>query len=289
MKLQKYVNIYISIPGEHYDLAYGILYEYPTTGIEEKIDELIIAFNKDKWSEELKNSLIKELTDLDVSIKFTKEEIIEDRNWNEEFEKQTFVIRINDRIGIAPEWKQDELNTDIKILINPKMSFGTGEHATTNMMCKLMDKIVKKDSYWIDAGCGTGLLSILAVKLGARNVMAFDNDEWAVENTKENILINNTVNEIEVIREKVENINLPPADGIAANMFANILITTFPKFFTSLKKSNGDLIISGILKYDKERVIAEADKNMFQLIDDIIEDDWVALHFRIKEQSKLGE
>lgn len=278
---KKYVNLTLSVPEEIYDLAYGVLFEFQTSGIEEKFDELTVSFDFDYWNDDREISLIGQMKALDKSISITKKEIIEDRNWNAEFEKNSPLIVVNDRIGIAPEWKQKELNSDIKIIINPKMSFGTGDHATTRLMCTLMERSVEQDSFWIDAGCGSGVLSILAIKLGAKSVFAFDYDEWSVENTLENMILNDIFNEIEVVQEKIENIKLPPADGIAANMFSNLLISSMDKFCHSLKDSKGTLILSGILKYDKQELINSAESFGFQLANELNEDEWTALQFKI--------
>ncbi len=266
-------------------MIYGVLYDFLVKGIEEKFDELIITVDYDYWTEEIEILFVQALKMIDSSISLTKKEIIVDKNWNAEFEKNSPLIVVNERIGIAPEWKQKELNTEIKIIINPKMSFGTGDHATTRLMCKLMGNTVKPNTNWIDAGCGSGVLAILAIKLGAKSVLAFDFDLWSVENTQENIILNDISDEIQVLHEKIENIKLPPADGIAANMFSNLLISSMEKFKNSLK-NNGDLILSGILKYDKTDVIESAELHGFKKINEIFEDEWIALHFKKREAGR---
>ncbi|ROL61880.1 50S ribosomal protein L11 methyltransferase [Bacteroidetes/Chlorobi group bacterium ChocPot_Mid] len=282
MKSVQYINLTLSVPEEIYDLAYGVISDYRTRGIEEKFDELVITFDYDYFTAEIEADLLAQLRMIDNSISIKGKEIIEEKNWNAEFEKNSPVVVVNERIGIAPEWKLNELNTSLKIIINPKMSFGTGDHATTRLMCKLMEHSVKPDSNWIDAGCGSGVLAILAIKLGAKSVFAFDYDLWSVENTMENLILNDISNEIQVEHAKIENIKLPPAHGIVANMFSNLLIASMEKFYNSLKDSKGVLIISGILKYDKTDVIKSAESNGFKLINEIFEDEWVALQLAVR-------
>jgi ribosomal protein L11 methyltransferase len=282
MKSIQYINLTLSVPEEIYDLAYGVISDYRTRGIEEKFDELVITFDYDYFTAEIEADLLAQLRMIDNSISIKGKEIIEEKNWNAEFEKNSPVVVVNERIGIAPEWKLNELNTSLKIIINPKMSFGTGDHATTRLMCKLMEHSVKPDSNWIDAGCGSGVLAILAIKLGAKSVFAFDYDLWSVENTMENLILNDISNEIQVEHAKIENIKLPPAHGIVANMFSNLLIASMGKFYNSLKDSKGVLIISGILKYDKTDVIKSAESNGFKLINEIFEDEWVALQLAVR-------
>ncbi|MFH1051724.1 MAG: 50S ribosomal protein L11 methyltransferase [bacterium] len=281
MENKRYINLTLSVPEELYDLSYGVICDFQTCGIEEKFDELIISVDYDYWTDETESNLLEQLKFIDNSMSLTKKEVVLDKNWNAEFEKNSPLIVINDRLGIAPEWKQKELKTDIKIIINPKMSFGTGDHATTRLMCRLMEHSVKPGSQWIDAGCGSGVLAILAIKLGAKSVLAFDYDLWSVENTQENIMLNDISDEIEIIHDKIENIKLPPVHGIAANMFSNLLISSMEKFYSSLKDNKGVLILSGILKYDKPDVIESAETFGFELVSELCEDEWVALQFRI--------
>jgi len=143
-----------------------------------------------------------------------------------------------------------------------------------------MKDLIKKDSFWIDAGSGTGVLAILAVKFGAGNVFAFDNNEWAVENSIENIEMNGCIDKIKMTREDIFEMELPECDGIAANMYTHILTRTFPKFHKALVKTNGDLVVSGVLVYDKEELLNSADDAGFEHIETIQEDEWIAVHFK---------
>jgi ribosomal protein L11 methyltransferase len=287
MNKKKYINVKISVSEENFESAYGIISDYKILGIEEKYDEITITFDSNHWNESTKQSLIKNLTKLDPDIKILNIDIVEEKNWNAEFEKNSHTVIINEKIGIAPEWKIDKLSTEIKIIINPKMSFGTGEHETTQMMCKLMENNIKKGSTWIDAGCGSGILSILAIKLGAKDVFAFDNDSWAVENTYENIKLNGLKNQISISQDSVKNINLPPADGILANMFLNLIISSLDKFKNSLKRSSGNLILSGILKYDENIIIKELKTHRFSVLEKLTDNEWIALNCTLPKEEIL--
>jgi len=265
---------------EDYDLLYAIFYGLPFSGIEEKLDELIATFPLEYWIE--KGTHIKTiLEESGIKAEITKEEILEDKNWNEEWEKQVPAINVNDRIGIAPEWKLSELKNEIKIAINPKMSFGTGEHSSTRLMCILTEQVIKRDSYWIDAGTGTGVLAILAVKLGARRVLAFDNNYWSIDNAVENIKLNNVQFQIELIEADIDSFDFPDCDGIMANLFFNLLIPSFPKFYNGLKHKKGDLLVSGIMIYDKDEIIKAATDAGFEITNSITEDEWIAIHFQV--------
>jgi len=277
-----YYNIHISVPEEDFEILIGFLSNYPTSGIEEKMDELIVTIPSIFWNETMNKMMEEDVTKTNKDAKITEVEEIFDKNWNEEWEKTIAPIIIDDEIAITPEWEAAELTQKHKIIINPKMSFGTGHHATTRMMCKLLKKNVIEDSQWIDAGSGTGVLAILTMKLGAKNVFAFDNDEWSIENAKENFVLNYVVDVIEMQHIGIEAVNLPKADGIAANMYTHLLKPNMKKFYDTLSESNGHLIVSGILIYDKEDIIKAGESVGFTHIETIQEDEWIAIDFKIK-------
>ena len=278
--MKKYVNVKIEVFEEYYDLVYAILYELPFSGIEEKYDELIVSFDLNDWNDEVRHTLKTKLDAYSTGAKIINEDVITERNWNEEWEKSVDPVITGENIGITPEWRKDEIDTPVKIIINPKMSFGTGHHATTRLMCRLMENLVKEGSFWIDAGTGTGILAILAKKLGAGRVLAFDNNDWSVNNSIENIKSNDMEGKIEIDKFDIDDEILPESDGIAANLNKNIVIRSLPKFRKSLAGSNGDLVISGILIYDSDDIISATEKQEFRLVNSLREDEWIAFHLK---------
>jgi ribosomal protein L11 methyltransferase len=278
--LKKYYNIRISILEELQEIAVAALTDFPFEGIVQENDTIIITVNEDNYSENTANEISELISEYDIKFEIIEVESLNDKNWNEEFEAKVPAIHVNDRIGIAPEWKIGELTEEIKIKINPKMSFGTGEHSTTKLCCQLLDGLVDNSSYWVDAGTGTGILAILAVKLGAREVYAFDNYEWSYENSLENVKLNEVDKQVKVDLADIDLIEIPKADGIVANIFTNLILSSMPKFYKSLEDSKGDLVCSGILKYDKELIVAKAKDVGFRLIKDVTEDEWIAFHFK---------
>lgn len=277
-----YINISLRIPEEKYEIVYSELMDYNFTGIEEKHDEIIITFKEQDWTSDIKNSMIESFVRFNIDFKFLEEKSIEDKNWNEEWEKNTKPIIVNDNISITPTWRKEDVDTKYKILIDPKMSFGTGEHTTTRLMCKFLEKNVKEGSKWIDAGTGTGVLAILSILLGAKECFAFDNNIWSIENAKENFELNRVSDKIELKQFDIDSQTIPEADGIVANLFLNLVLGSFSKFKEALLNKRGDLLVSGILKYDKDLVLQEADKEGFELIEELIEDEWIGFHFKLK-------
>lgn len=280
--LKKFINVKFSLLEEFFPYFYVVIENYNIEGIEELFDEIIVCFQIDNWNDSIKSEILSALREYIPEVKIISEEVIEDRNWNEEIEQNTPIIKINDRIGIAPQWKIEQLDTEIKIIINPKMSFGTGQHSTTKLVCLLLEKNVHLGDFWIDAGTGTGVLAILAKKLGASKVYAFDYDEWSALNARENFMLNDIDGEYIIEQQDIFETTLPSCDGIVANMFLNILETTIEKFYSALKERKGNLILSGILKYDKDYLIEKYCQHHFEHIETLEEDEWVAIHLRAK-------
>lgn len=279
--VDEFINIHISLEEEKFDLFYAYAQFLPFSGIEEDLDKLIITFPNKDWTNGTEQALVEILKKIDPNAHIFNKEKIADKNWNEEWEKNTKPVIVNSRIAITPEWRKQDIDTEIQIIINPKMSFGTGEHATTRLCCRLIEQSVSSESSWIDAGTGTGVLAILAIKLGAKSVFAFDNNEWSLENAKENILLNNCESQIELQALNIEEATLPDVDGIIANLFLNLLLPSFGLFYKALKKKKGDLICSGVLKYDRDLLVEAAIKAGFKIENELIEEEWIALHFKV--------
>jgi ribosomal protein L11 methyltransferase len=279
-------EIRFSIPEEYYDLATAIISDFPVTGIEEGLDEQRYTFHESDWSEgQIITQIEESMGQAGIPIKLLSVYRIKDKNWNQEWEQSLQPVFVNDRIAITPVWKADQVNHEITLLINPQMSFGTGYHPTTRMVCRFMGDYVKPDSAWIDAGCGSGVLAILATKLGASTVFAFDNDEWSVANSLENAALNNCQTDNPVFsREDVFTVALPACDGIAANLYRNLLLPNLPRFRQALQaRENGDgiLIMSGILRFDVEEILQAALQCGFIHIKTEIEGDWAAIAMKI--------
>ncbi|OGU59657.1 MAG: hypothetical protein A2X64_04420 [Ignavibacteria bacterium GWF2_33_9] len=276
--MKKFKNITISIPEEKYEFAFAVLMDFTILGIREDYDKLIVTFDDEIWNENVKTELLMALQSIHMDVFIEKEELIFSKNWNEEFEKNVPLIKVSDRISIAPEWKKHESESELTIVINPKMSFGTGQHETTRLISRLMEKYVQEGQFWIDAGTGTGVLAILAIKLGAKSCFAFDNHTWSTENAIENVALNKVQDYVEVQQIDIDEFELPKADGIAANLYANMIIGNAGKFAQALSLG-APLIVSGILVYDKDDLIKSVEKNGFKLIEYIQEAEWVSIAF----------
>ena len=208
-----------------------------------------------------------------ASYKFT---IIEERNWNKDWESQLQPVSINDFVGIRAAFHAPIKNVDHEIIITPKMSFGTGHHATTYLMIELMQTVDFKNKSVLDFGTGTGVLAILAEKLGASSVMAIDYDEWSINNAIENIAANNSKN---IIVEKRNTITgLFCVDIIVANINFSVLQENAENLF-KLSLPRTILIISGFLENNEENIVSVFTKNGFTRKRKLQKKGWLALQF----------
>ncbi len=182
---------------------------------------------------------------------------VQKQNWNEEWEKNVDPIFVEDQCLIRAEFHKIEKKFPYEIIITPKMSFGTGHHQTTYLMVKALLGIDHKGKRVMDAGCGTAILAIMASKLGAKEVDAFDIDEWSVPNGVENAEKNNCSN-IRIRQGKIGDMNFTGTfDIILANINKNVLLSEMKQYAQFLPK-NGLLLLSGFYTYDIEDLKKEA-------------------------------
>jgi len=213
----------------------------------------------------------------EFTIEFQKEEI-EQVNWNAEWEKNFNPILIDDLVYIRAPFHDKLPKIKYDIIIEPKMSFGTGHHQTTHMMVKHLLNLDLKDKAVLDMGCGTGILAILAEMRGAKKLDAIDIDNWCYLNSLENIARNNAKN-ISVYEGDASLLVNKKYDVIIANINRNILINDMQTYANSLNE-NGVLLLSGFYQEDIPLIDAEVSKYGLKL--QTIEEmkNWVALKYQ---------
>ncbi len=187
-------------------------------------------------------------------------ENIEDKNWNEEWEKYFFnPIAIDDRCVIHSSFHQDYPKMQYDLIIDPKMAFGTGHHETTSLMVSEILDMDATGKSVLDMGCGTSVLAILASMRGAKEITAIDIDDWCVDNSLDNIKLNN-VNNIEVLQGDASLLPGKNFDIILANINRNILLADM-KIYAECLTEGGVLYISGFYTEDIPVLEAEAKRN----------------------------
>ncbi|MGI9545361.1 MAG: 50S ribosomal protein L11 methyltransferase [Cyclobacteriaceae bacterium] len=205
---------------------------------------------------------------------------IPEENWNQIWEKQYEPVIIGNRCRIVASFHQLSPDYEYEILINPQMSFGTGHHETTSLMIGKQLELNFKDTSVLDVGCGTGILSILAERLGAAKIVALDIDPIAVRNTKENALANNCQH-IAVFEDSMETIGFGEGqifDFILANINRNVLIKEIELYAKGLS-DNGSLLISGFYTRDIDKIVDKGIQVGLSLIDQGELNQWAALIF----------
>jgi ribosomal protein L11 methyltransferase len=201
---------------------------------------------------------------------------IKGENWNKIWEESFEPITIEDQVIVRAPFHPVEKTFTHEIIIEPKMSFGTGHHSTTRLMMETMMHLNFKNKSALDMGCGTGILAILAAKLGASKLLAVDNDPQCIINTLENVSLNNCQH-IEVCLNDKISTNFK-ADIILANIQRNVLIEQMP-LYKSWLNAGGILLVSGILDESVNPVIESASSNGLKYKIHTQLNGWNMIHF----------
>jgi len=240
----------------------------------ENEDGVIAFIQEADWNESLLND-IQILESDEVSFSYEVEEI-EQVNWNEEWEKNFEPIIVENEVSIrAPFHSNPNLKYDI--IIEPKMSFGTGHHETTYLMIKHLMALDLRGKKVLDMGCGTGILAIFAELKGAEQIDAIDIDAWCYENSVENIERNHCQN-IKVYEGDASMLKGKAYDVIIANINRNILLNDIGVYAESLN-ANGELYLSGFYTQDIPQINEAAEKNGLVLSVKFERNNWVGLKF----------
>jgi ribosomal protein L11 methyltransferase len=216
-----------------------------------------------------------------IEVKYTIK-IIEAVNWNKEWESNFQPVEVEDQCIVRATFHDPKPEFPFEIVIQPKMSFGTGHHQTTWLMIKAMldNKEIFKNKSVLDMGSGTGILAILAEKLGSKTIEAIDIDEWAYENCLENLHLNDSGN-IKVAMGDAKLLQDNKFDCILANINRNVLVSDLPIYKKSLKK-NAHLFLSGFFVTDNPVLEEKAESLGFEIKARMEKENWSLLHFILK-------
>jgi ribosomal protein L11 methyltransferase len=202
--------------------------------------------------------------------------MIEDTNWNEQWERTIQPIRVTDRIVITPSWHTyDAAPGEIVLQINPKMSFGTGYHETTRLMLKLVEQHIRSGMDLLDIGTGTGVLAIAGVKLGARSAIGVDTDEWSYHNALENSHLNMVGDKVNIVRGDLSCVRREGFDMIFCNIQRNIIEQLIDGIARRLS-TGGKFLLSGILVEEGASLIRSLTASGFEVIEGLTENEWSA-------------
>ncbi|MDD7353410.1 MAG: 50S ribosomal protein L11 methyltransferase [Peptoniphilaceae bacterium] len=293
----KYIEMTIDTSKDKKDLIEGILFNYGIYNCEEVSSDLFEELdqdekdwdfidypllNSDKNVFEIKvypgnledaKKIKTEIEDKNLGSLTIEEK--DDEDWANNWKKYYKPLEIGESLAVVPEWEEYESERKI-IKINPGMAFGTGTHESTYMCLELLEKYVREDDEIFDIGCGSGILAIAALKLGAKKALAIDIDEKCIQASYENAKLNGVEDKMEIKKGNLLDIVKGRADLIVSNIIAEIIVDEI-KNLKNHMDNGGIFITSGIIKERRQMVIDALKDNGFEIVDEIEKNDWVAI------------
>lgn len=272
-----YIRLSISLQDDFHELLIAELFDLDFEGFEEE-DNLLIASIPANRFDDFKREEIERMLLNFGEAEILNEELIAPQNWNQTWEQSIKPQKIG-KFYVRPTWAQENDDPDaIELLIDPKMAFGTGYHATTRLLLEWIPEVIQKGDKVLDAGTGTGILGIAAMKVGAVSAFGFDIDEWSKDNAEENMELNN----ISGFQVQLGSIEVIPKedkyDVILANINRNALIYLIPQLLTFLKPG-GKLLLSGLLENDEETIRSQESVAGLTHLETRQQLEWIAMLF----------
>ena len=218
-------------------------------------------------------SKVSAITEISYSIN-----TIQNKNWNLNWESNYDPVFINKKCIIRADYHTPRHDVRYEIIIAPNMSFGTGHHETTYLMMNKMFDLEFKNKYVLDIGCGTGILSILASKLEAEDVLSVDNNELAVNSAKQNFKYNN-INNIKLLKSDSNSIVYDKYDVILANINRNVILSDI-SMYSSILNNDGDVLLSGFFEDDISLILNKTEKLGLKLVDKKNKNKWKMIHLK---------
>jgi ribosomal protein L11 methyltransferase len=286
-----WIEIKLNIPQEKMEDISAYVFAQGCEGINIAEDTIIIYFSQYRWSNETKLSLISYIREFVPGFGPRDIQILNfaDQDWNKKWKEHFKPLRVSKKIVVRPSWESTkELRDDITLTIDPQMAFGTGHHESTQLMIVAMEKWLKEGMDVLDIGTGSGILAIIASKLGAGSVMAFDNDPQAIKNALENAHLNGVHNSIQFFLASPEMLQPSEYDIILANINRNVLLKYAP-LFPELVKPGGKLIVSGILLRDEPQMLQAYHDIGFALVEKNAMKEWLLLVMELKNKKEVSD
>lgn len=264
------MHIQITIPTiDFQEVLIALMGEMGYEGFEQEDDRLHAFIDETAFDEEALNELL-----TTHGLPYTLERIAE-RNWNAEWEANFQPVVVEGFCAIRAHFHPPMPEVEHELIITPKMSFGTGHHATTYMMLQAMRELDLRGKRVLDFGTGTGVLAILAERLGAQQIVAIDNDPWSIENALENVAANGCTR-IEVLQKDTVADAGGPFEVILANINKHVIVRELPALKQQLT-AHGVILLSGLLREDAEDIENEAKNNNLSVSGWITRGSWICL------------
>ncbi|MEO9868988.1 50S ribosomal protein L11 methyltransferase [Ekhidna sp.] len=263
----EFITIKVNCPVDLIDVLIAELFEVSFDSFQEFDDGFEGSCDKSEFSEKIVNEIFSNYSNVSFAIK-EQEKV----NWNEEWEKNYDPIIVEDKCIVRASFHNPQPQFEYEIVVTPKMSFGTGHHATTYQALAYQMKLDHQDKKILDVGTGTGILAIMAKKRGASKIVVTDIDDWCIENSKENFALNN-VNDVRLIQGQIEEVEELGFDIVIANINKNVLMDQINEYAMRLK-TDGQLLLSGFYEEDVEDLVTEASKYQLKKIQTTSKDRW---------------
>ena len=284
-----WLQMTIPVSDETSELVSSFLFESGANGVLEGESTLTVFFPSPFSAEILSQRVRNYLDELQgLGLCFPSQSIltkeIRDRDWNAEWKKSYGMTKISDRILIRPSWeKPPQDSPECTIEIDPEMAFGTGTHATTSLTLQLLERGIHGNERILDFGTGTGILSIAAVKLGAKKAIALDIDPVAAKTAFHNVMKNNVSRQIHIFSGSLEAVAKAKFDIIVANVNRGVILKFLP-FMSELLDDGGKIILSGILDREETMIRDALGTCGLQVLQLTARDEWLA--FEVEKQHR---
>lgn len=272
-----YIELSLELVPDFTEIITAELGEIGYESFVETEEGLLAYIVENEYNESFIKLLVERYEDAEIQ---WQTKVIERRNWNEEWEKSYQPIEVEDKVRVRASFHQLDDRFEYDLLITPKMSFGTGHHETTWLVMQRQLSLPHQGIDVLDVGCGTGILAILARKLGARNLTAFDIDEWCIENTTENFGLNGIVDQHDVFQGTIDDLRSERMyGGILANINRNILLKDMASYDAHLLPG-GWLVVSGFYESDAAEISGCAAKFGLKQVEFHTRNQWATLVFQ---------
>lgn len=272
--MKQYLKITIPCSSELHEILIAELSQLNFDSFQE-MEEQFDAFVLEDLYDETSLFQIMEKYGISAEIAVEKQENI---NWNKEWEKNFDPAHIDGKVQIRATFHESQPEYHYDVIINPKMAFGTGHHETTQLVVTEQLTINHENKSILDVGTGTGVLAIMAYKLGAKSITATDVDDWCINNSRDNLALNKVENS-KILQGTIDKLTLPGSyDIIYANINKNVLLSEIP-YYRSLLNDNGILVLSGFYYEDVDDLSEMASQHGLSLLHTKTLNNWALIHF----------
>ncbi|PRY07870.1 ribosomal protein L11 methyltransferase [Pontibacter ummariensis] len=272
-----FIEVTLKVNADFADILTAELGELGFDAFVETEDGFSAYIEENQYSQEALEEVLSRYADF-VQVEYTVQKIAR-QNWNEEWERNFEPLFIGEQVSVRASFHPKPEQAKYDIVINPKMSFGTGHHETTTLMIENQLSLDHQDKRVLDMGCGTGILAIMAGELGASEIVAVEIEDWTVENARENAALNN-YSSIDVRLGGAETIEEEkPFDIILANINRNVLLEDMPAYKAVLQP-RGWLVLSGFYTEDLPMIQQRAQELGLAYVSHRVKNNWVSAIFQ---------